>query len=344
MLTIYSEDHQLHDGLLEPDVDGWTPSVECPARANNVAAEILERKLGDIIPPRSYGDDKLTSLHDADYVAFLSLAWSEWTAAGEKGSNAKPFAFVGAGMRHADTRNIYGKLGRYSFGSDAPLVAGSWQAIRRSAEVGLTGADLMLEGERFALSACRPPGHHASAALCGGYCYLNNTALAAQSLIDAGMDRVAVLDIDYHHGNGTQSIFYERNDVLTISLHADPALEYPYFLGFKDEPGSGPGEGFNRNYPLPFGTDWNAYSEPLNDALKHVQDFLPSAVVVALGLDTFAGDPTTDFEILAEDYIAMGQRIGALNLPTLVVLEGGYAVDAIGENTANFLEGLESGL
>ncbi len=342
MLSVYSEDHQLHDGLLEPDDDGWAPSVESPARANNVVAEILDRNLGDIIPPRSYGEDKLTTVHDADYVEFLSLAWSDWIAAGETGSNAKPFAFVGSGMRHADTRNIHGKLGRYSFGSDAPLVAGSWQAIRRSAETGLTGADLILEGERIAFSVCRPPGHHATAAQCGGYCYLNNTALAAQSLIDAGMDRVAVLDIDYHHGNGTQSIFYERNDVLTTSLHADPALEYPYFLGFKDEPGSGSGEGFNRNYPLPFGTDWKAYSEPLHDALKHVQDFLPSAVVVALGLDTFAGDPICYFEILAEDYISMGQCIGALSLPTLVVLEGGYAVDAIGENTTNFLEGLQS--
>ena len=342
MFTIYSADHQLHDGLLEPDGDSWMPSVECPARANNVVAEILERKLGDIIPPRAYGEDKLTSLHNADYVEFLSLAWNEWISAGETGSNAKPFTFVGAGMRHADTKNIYGKFGRYSFGSDAPLVAGSWQAIRRSAEVGLTGADLILEGERFAFSACRPPGHHASTALCGGYCYLNNTALAAQSLIDAGMDSVAVLDIDYHHGNGTQSIFYERNDVLTISLHADPALEYPYFLGYQDELGSGLGEGFNRNYPLAFGTDWNAYNQPLNDALKHIQHFLPSAVIVALGLDTFASDPISHFKIQSKDYISMGQRIGALNLPTLVVLEGGYAIDAIGENTVNFLEGLQN--
>lgn len=340
MLSVYSEDHQSHDGLLEPDGDGWAPGVECPARANNVAAEILDRKLGDIIPPRNYDDDKLTTVHDANYVEFLSLAWSEWLAAGETGSNAKPFAFVGSGMRHPDSGNIQSKLGRYSFGTDAPIVAGSWQAIRRSAETGLTGADLILEGERFAFSLCRPPGHHATAALCGGYCYLNNTALAAQSLIDAGMDRIAVLDIDYHHGNGTQSIFYQRNDVLTISLHADPALEYPYFLGFKDEPGSGAGEGFNRNYPLPFGTDWKAYSAALRDAIKQVQDFAPNAVVVALGLDTFAGDPISHFEILSEDYVAMGQNIGAPGLPTLVVLEGGYAVDAIGMNAVNFLEGL----
>jgi acetoin utilization deacetylase AcuC-like enzyme len=344
MLTVYSEDHQLHDGLLERDGDGWSTSVECPDRANNVAAAILERQLGDIVPPRPYGDNRLTTLHDADYLEFLSAAWNEWVTAGQTGSNAAPFAFVGSGMRHADTRNIHGKLGRYSFGTDAPLVAGSWEAIRRSAETGLTGADLILEGHRFAFSACRPPGHHASGALCGGYCYLNNTALAAQSLIDAGMDRVAILDVDYHHGNGTQSLFYERNDVLTISLHADPALEYPYFLGYRDEPGSGAGEGFNRNYPLPFGTDWKTYSETLDDALKHVQHIGPSAIVVALGLDTYAGDPTTSFEILTADYISMGRNIAALNLPTLIVLEGGYSVDAIGENTVNFLEGLENSL
>ena len=340
MLTVYSEDHQLHDGLLESDGDSWVPSAECPARANNVAAAVLDRNLGEIISPRAYSDDKLLTVHDLHYLEFLSVAWSEWVAEGETGSNAKPFAFVGSGMRRADSRNIHGKLGRYSSGTDAPIVAGSWQAIRRSAEIGLTGADLILEGERFAFSACRPPGHHATAALCGGYCYLNNTALAAQSFIDAGKERVAVLDVDYHHGNGTQSIFYDRDDVLTISLHADPAIEYPYFLGFRDESGSGKGEGFNRNYPLPFGTDWKAYSAAMDDAIRQVQKFAPSVIVVALGLDTFAGDPTTYFQIQAEDFTAMGDRIGALSLPTLIVLEGGYAVDAIGTNAVNFLDGV----
>jgi acetoin utilization deacetylase AcuC-like enzyme len=340
MLTVYSEDHQSHDGLLQADGDAWAPSVECPARADNVAAAILERKLGDLIPSRDYGDDKLALVHDPDYIEFLRHAWDEWIANGETGSNAKPFAFVAAGMRHADSSNIHSKLGRYSFDTDSPLVAGSWKAIRRSAEIALSGADLLLEGEQLVFSLCRPPGHHATKALCGGYCYLNNSALAAQSLIEAGMERIAILDVDYHHGNGTQSIFYERDDVLTISIHADPALEYPYFLGFVDETGAGPGQGFNRNYPLPFGTDWEVYGQALGDAISHVQDFAPKALVVALGLDTFAGDPTTHFEILADDYLSMGQRIGAMNLPTLIVLEGGYAVDAIGENTANFLTGV----
>lgn len=152
-----------------------------------------------------------------------------------------------------------------------------------------------------------------------------------------------ILDVDYHHGNGTQTIFYGRNDVLTISLHADPKIEYPFFLGYEDEPGEGQGHGFNINYPLPFGTDWDSYRVVLNYALQEARRFAPDALVVALGLDTFAGDPTTFFEITTADFQRMGAAIGELGLPTLVVLEGGYSVDWIGQNTLNFLTGLETG-
>ncbi len=246
-------------------------------------------------------------------------------------------------MRHADTECIAGKLGRYSFDATSPFVEGSWQAIRTSANIALTGADLIRGGEQQAFALCRPPGHHATVNYCGGYCYLNNTALATQSLLDGGARKIAVLDVDYHHGNGTQSIFYERNDVLTISLHADPSVEYPFFLGYADEPGDGVGHGFNVNYPLPFGTDWNQYEVVLADALSQVQRFEPDALVVALGLDTFAGDPTTCFGIETEDYVQMGKAIASLHLRTLVVLEGGYSVAHIGHNTVRFLTGLEGG-
>ena len=198
-------------------------------------------------------------------------------------------------------------------------------------------------GEQYAFSLCRPPGHHATVDYCGGYCYLNNSALAAQSLLDAGRSRVAVLDVDYHHGNGTQSIFYGRDDVLTISLHADPDLEYPFFLGYADERGEGGGLGCNVNYPLPFGTDWAAYAPVLDDALGKIREFGPEALVVALGLDTFAGDPTTFFGIETAEYAHMGRAIGSLGLPTLVVLEGGYCVEHIGANTVTFLSGLKGG-
>jgi acetoin utilization deacetylase AcuC-like enzyme len=343
MKTVYSDDHNLHSGLLDPRGDEWTQSAECPERANNVYKAIQESELGEIIAPEEFDELKYLRIHEPDYLEFLQTAWAQWVASGEKATNARPDTFVGAGMRYADTECIAGKLGRYSFDSTSPIVAGSWQAIRTSANIALTGAELIKGSERFAFAACRPPGHHATVRYCGGYCYLNNNSLAAQSLLDGGASRVAILDVDYHHGNGTQSIFYARNDVLTISLHADPKVEYPYFLGHADEPGEGKGHGFNVNYPLPFGTAWDSYGPALASALDEVRRFSPDALVVALGLDTFAGDPTTYFEITTEDFLRMGQAIGALQLSTLVVLEGGYSVDWIGRNTVNFLTGLQNG-
>ena len=342
MITVYADDHNLHCGLLDPRGDEWQPSAECPDRANNVLKVIQDQNFGTLKNPTNFGEDKLTRIHAPDYVQFLKDVWPEWLASNEKGANARPDTFVGAGMRHADTQCIAGKLGRYCFDSTSPFVEGSWQAIRTSANIALTGAELVRGGERQAFALCRPPGHHATVNYCGGYCYLNNTALAAQSLLDGGAKKIAVLDVDYHHGNGTQSIFYERNDVLTISLHADPSLEYPYFLGYADEPGSGAGHGFNVNYPLPFGTDWKHYEVTLADAIQQVQRFEPDGLVVALGLDTFAGDPTTHFNIETEDYLRMGKAIALLGLRTLVVLEGGYSVEHIGMNTVKFLTGLGS--
>ena len=340
MITVYSDDHNLHSGLLDPRGDEWGPSAECPERANNIIRAIRDQDFGTVIPPRNFEESRLTRIHAVDYLQFLKDVWTEWLASDEKGSNARPDTFVGPGMRRADTECIAGKLGRYSFDSTTPFVAGSWQAIRSSANVALTGADLLREGATHAFALCRPPGHHATENYCGGYCYLNNTALAVQSLLDGGATKIAVLDVDYHHGNGTQSIFYERNDVLTISLHADPKLEYPFFIGYADEPGSGAGHGFNINYPLPFGTNWDKYEEALGDALQRLGKSGPDALVVALGLDTFVGDPTTHFAIETEDFLRMGQRIGSLGMPTLVVLEGGYSVAHIGENTVNVLTGV----
>ena len=341
MITVRSDDHNLHSGLLDPRGDEWKLSAECPERANNVLQAIRDQDFGTLMDPASFGDDKLTRIHAPDYVQFLKDVWPAWLASDETASNARPDTFVGAGMRRVDTECINGKLGRYSFDSTSPFVEGSWQAIRTSANIALTGADLIKGGERRAFALCRPPGHHATVNYCGGYCYLNNTALATQSLLDGGAKKIAVLDVDYHHGNGTQSIFYGRNDVLTISLHADPSLEYPFFLGYADEPGEGAGHGFNINYPLPFGTDWDKYQVALADALEQVQRFEPDAVVVALGLDTFAGDPTTYFDITTKDFLPMGEAIASLNLQTLVVLEGGYSVEHIGANTISFLTGLE---
>jgi acetoin utilization deacetylase AcuC-like enzyme len=344
MKTIYSDDHNLHAGLLDPRGESWRESSECPARANNVVNEIRDRGFGEVIGPDDFPDEKIYRIHERHYVDFLRTAWDEWVAAGRNDPNARPDTFVGERMRHqADVESIEGKLGKYSFDATSPIVAGSWQAIRSAANVALTGAEIIRGSERFAFAACRPPGHHATERYCGGYCYLNNNSLAAQSLLDGGAARVAILDVDYHHGNGTQTIFYDRNDVLTISLHADPSVEYPHFLGYADEPGEGAGHGFNVNYPLPFGTNWDTYAPALADAISQIKRFSPDALVVALGLDTFADDPTTHFDIATEDFGRIAAAIEKLGLPTLVVLEGGYSVEWIGRNTVSFLSGLESG-
>lgn len=341
MKTIYSDDHNLHGGLLDPRGLDFRESSECPARANNVAEAIRKSGIGKILEPQMFDESRYLRIHEPDYLEFLKTVWDEWEASDEVGTNARPDTFVGAGMRHVPTNCVVGKLGRYSFDATSPFVAGSWQAIRSSANVALTGAELLKGRDRLAFAACRPPGHHATADYCGGYCYLNNNSLAAQSLRDGGAARVAILDVDYHHGNGTQHIFYERNDVMTVSLHADPSVEYPYFLGYEDEVGTGKGHGFNVNFPLPFGTGWNRYSEALAAAIARIRSFSPEALVVALGLDTFAGDPTTHFEIGTDDFTRMGEAIAAIDVPTLVVLEGGYSVEWIGENTVRFLSGLE---
>ena len=343
MKTVYSDSHNLHSGLLDPRGETWRETSECPARANKVIEAIRESQVGEVLGPDRFDESAYLNIHEQHYLDFLSNAWDEWDASEETGPNARPDTFVGPGMRRVTNGSIVSKLGNYSFDSTTPIVAGTWDAAKASANVALTAAKIIMDGERSAFAACRPPGHHATANFCGGYCYLNNNALAAQSFIDGGAARVAILDVDYHHGNGTQSIFYERNDVLTISLHADPLLEYPYFLGYADEPGEGRGHGFNVNFPLSFGTGWDAYGTALRDAVGHIERFSPDVLVVALGLDTFAGDPTTHFDITTDDFARIGQAIGWLGLRTLVVLEGGYSVEWIGTNTVSFLDGLESG-
>jgi acetoin utilization deacetylase AcuC-like enzyme len=185
----------------------------------------------------------------------------------------------------------------------------------------------------------RPPGHHAGADFFGGYCFLNNAALAAQALRDSGAKRVAVLDVDYHHGNGTQSLFYERPDVLTVSIHGDPRTEYPFFLGHADERGEGDGFGHNLNLPLPAGTGFATWRSALMQALEHIGHYGADALVVALGVDTYEGDPISRFTLASDDYLSVGRDLASLHLPTALTLEGGYAVAAMGVNVVNVLEG-----
>jgi acetoin utilization deacetylase AcuC-like enzyme len=343
MLTVYSEDHALQDGKAEL-IDGrLLPCFEMPRRAWLIRDRVREVGLGPIVPPEDLGRAPLERAHAPDFVRFLATAWDAWSAGG-RDHDALPFTWITRTFREVSPERIEGLLGRYSFDAGTPITAGSWRAAYASAQVALTGARLIAGGDHRAVFAlCRPPGHHAAADLYGGYCFLNNAAIAAQHLIDGGAERVAILDVDYHHGNGTQSIFYDRPDVPVLSLHADPRQEYPFFLGFSDETGAGPGEGCNVNYPLPWGSRYDAWSEALKDACRRIEAWAPDVLLVSLGVDTYKDDPISRFELESEGFSRYGARLARLGLPTLFVMEGGYAVEQIGVNAVNVLTGFEGG-
>lgn len=253
MLTVYSPDHQLHHASELKD-GKVSPCFEMPQRAEIVLARSLQVGLGDIVPPQAFEPQHYARVHSARYVRFLQQAWAEWQALGHS-HDALPLVWPVRDLRSdIEPEHIDGKLGFYAMDAGVAITAGTWQAVSSSANLALTGASLLHGGQRSAFALCRPPGHHAAAEYMGGYCYLNNAAIAAQWSLDNGSRRVAVLDVDYHHGNGTQSIFYDRSDVLFVSLHGDPRRSYPYFSGHRDETGRGAGLGFNLNYPLPHGT------------------------------------------------------------------------------------------
>ena len=313
------------------------PAAEHPGRVD----AILE-SLGATDAPADRGMEPLLRVHPADYLGFLESAHSDWRAPGRQG-DAFPYTFPVVARRALDLERIDAKLGRYSFDTSTPITEGTWQSAYWSAQTALAALQTVIDDERSAFALCRPPGHHAGADYLGGYSYLNNAAIAAEAALAAGRARVAILDVDYHHGNGTQQIFYERADVLTISLHADPRQEFPYFLGHADERGHGAGEGYHANLPLPWGTEWPEYEVAMDAAVKRILAHGAEVLVISLGLDTFEHDPISRFKLQHEDYLRMGEKIASCDVPTLFVMEGGYAVDALGVNTVNVLKGFEAG-
>lgn len=343
MLTVYSEDHALQDGRAELSDGRLVPCFETPRRAWMILERVREVGLGAVVPPEDFGRRPIERVHDPDYLAFLATAWERWTATG-RNFDALPWVWPSRSLRQVRPERIDALLGHYGFDAGTPITAGTWPAAYAAAQVALTGARLIAEGRHAAAFAlCRPPGHHAAADLYGGYCFLNNVAVAAQFLIDGGAERVAILDVDYHHGNGTQAIFYERADVLFLSLHADPKEEFPFYLGGADETGAGAGEGCNVNYPLPPGTDYRRWAEALEDACRRLDAYAPDLLLVSLGVDTFAGDPIGRFTLASEDFTLCGARLARLGLPTLFVMEGGYAVEQLGINAVNLLQGFAGG-
>jgi len=338
MKTIYSDAHRLQDGQSELINGKLQRSFECPERADLILARVRDVGLGEVIDPDDFGLAPLRRIHDERFLRFLETAWELWVA--EHGAyDALPISWPTRGMRHLEPESIDGKMSYFSFDAGTPITAGTWTAARAAANVALTGARLIADGAPAAFALCRPPGHHAAGDFYGGYCFLNNAAIAAQALRDSGAARIAILDIDYHHGNGTQAIFYDRADVFFVSLHGHPKQEYPYFLGYEDETGTAAGEGYNLNLPLPWGTDFAAWSAALEQACRRIAAFAPDAVVVSLGVDTFERDPISRFRLKSEEYPRIGARVAALGVPTLFVMEGGYAVAEIGVNAVNVLTG-----
>ncbi|MGO9993376.1 MAG: histone deacetylase family protein [Steroidobacteraceae bacterium] len=337
MITVYSEKHLLRNPRTELYGGELVAPHECAQRAEFVLDRVKATGLGDIIAPSQFGLEPVVRVHDADFVEFLSSAWTEWVAAGNRGE-AIPDCWPARRMAVRRPNSITGKLGYYAMAAETSISAGSWEAACASADVALTAAARLATGERGAFALCRPPGHHAARDLYGGYCFLNNAAIAAQYLRDHGSERVAILDVDFHHGNGTQDIFYARSDVLYCSIHGDPLDAFPYFAGYAEEIGSGEGTGYNLNLPLPRGTDFRIWRAALETALARIVKFAPAALVVSLGVDTFENDPISFFKLKTDDFTRYGRLIGALGLPTLFVLEGGYAVAEIGVNAVNVLQ------
>ncbi len=320
------------------------PCFEVAARADHILAELNKRSLGSIQIAEMTDDviaQAVTKVHAERYLDFIQHAWQEWIALDPANSkrDALPSVWPTRTLRSDKLpQNFAARMGLFSFDTGTPLTAGTWTAAWYGAGCAIRCAEAILDGHRSAFALTRPPGHHAGHDFFGGYCFINNAAVATQRLRDGGIEKVAILDIDYHHGNGTQAIFYDRADVFFVSIHGDPTTEYPFFLGYADEKGIGSGVGYNLNIPLPRGTEYPQWRSALLRSLDAIASFGAQALVISLGLDTYEADPISGFRLRSEDYAQVGEILKSANLPTVFVMEGGYALEAIGLNTVNLLE------
>jgi acetoin utilization deacetylase AcuC-like enzyme/GNAT superfamily N-acetyltransferase len=311
--------------------------VESPVRIPSILREIEATGLFDRLQPSRFSQRYIMAVHATGFVNYLKKVCSMVPS----GKSVYPYVFP---IRNAarPPKELPVRAGYYCIDTFTPLNQEAYCAAKRAVDCTLTAADTILKGHRIAYALVRPPGHHAERNVFGGFCYFNSGAIAAHYLSAYG--KVCILDIDYHHGNGQQNIFYQRNDVLTISIHGHPRFAYPYFSGFADEKGEGRGVGFNINYPLQEHLDGKVYRLVLENALKKVKRFTPQFLIVALGLDTAKGDPTGSWSLTGKDFEMNGSMIGALGYPLLIVQEGGYRVRSLGVNARNFFMGLWKGV
>ncbi|WP_461210490.1 acetylpolyamine amidohydrolase [Desulfocurvus sp. DL9XJH121] len=310
--------------------------VESPARVGRILEALEPTGLFQRAEAKRHPERAILAVHDEGMVRYFKAA----TASLKPGKSLYPYVFPIRNQARPP-KELPVRAGYYCIDTFTPLNANAFLAAKGAVDCALTSADAILDGQRLAYALVRPPGHHAERKSFGGFCYFNSAAVAAHHLSAHG--RIAVLDIDYHHGNGAQDIFYGREDVLTVSIHGHPSFAYPYFSGFADETGEGRGRGCNLNLPLKENVDGEAYAKALEKALKRIRSFGPSVLVVCLGLDTAKGDPTGTWALGQGDFEANGRAIGSLGLPVLVVQEGGYRIRTMGANARRFFLGLRAG-
>lgn len=335
MKIIYSNKHELH-ATDQATYDGQ-PFIteEVPARADLILTAIKLAEIGKILPPTDYGIKPILAVHTPDYVDYLQKVYRWNTEFYHDDEPVLPHAFA-VHPSARKPRTFLGLRGYYGFGSGTPVMEGTWEAAYWAAQCAVTAAQFVIEGEQAVYALCRPPGHHAGPELYGGSCFLNNAAIAARRLLK-DTDRVAILDIDYHHGNGTQIIFFDDPAVLYCSLHAHPDDDYPYFWGLDDETGEGPGLGTNLNLPLPQAVDDKEYIQSLDKALDKISEFRPGYLVLSAGFDLIKGDPIGGFNISVKGLAAISSHIASLQIPTVIIQEGGYLVEELGNLAATFL-------
>lgn len=336
MKVVYDEAQKLHYPRHFVASGITTANPEQPERADRLLAAALGAGL-EHERTQDQGLDPIAAVHTPEYVEFLIHAHARWSR--RPGASAEVIPNIHPGRGHAGyPRSVDGQAGYHMADTACPISAETWPAARLSASTAAQAARRVRDGDRAVYALCRPPGHHAFADMAGGFCYLNNAAIAAE-VLRAACDRVAILDVDLHHGNGTQGIFYARADVLTVSIHVDPLRFYPFFWGYADERGQGAGLGFNFNLPLARHTDDAGYLDALDTALGRIRAYAPGALVLALGLDASMHDPFGGLAVSADGFARIGERVARLGLPTVIVQEGGYLCDQLGDNLAAFLGG-----
>jgi acetoin utilization deacetylase AcuC-like enzyme len=352
MQVVYTPAHLGHDITVETFMGLSVPANEVAERAERIRAALESDGGFTVSAPTEHGDGPITAVHDVGLLRFLEVAWSEVRAQGipraflaaDTYPNRSMFEGMGpeaVARLVREPSHVGGRAGFWGLDSAAPLVAGTYVAARGAVDVALTAVDLVLAGADAAYGLCRPPGHHAARAMYGGYCFFNNAAIAAQALVEATGERVAILDLDFHHGNGTQQIFWRRGDVRYVSIHADPDRQYPYFLGRVDEIGEGDGAGENVNIPLRAGATNDDYLAATDRAMESIAAVSGSVVVVSLGFDTYGLDPIGDFALTTDVYHEVGRRVAALGRRLIILQEGGYHRPTLGENARAWLRGAE---